>query len=48
MMLASNGTIPTKEWHHKVKLYDDEGNTVAVLLEINGIEVPKEWKYLKD
>ena len=43
MWLASNGIIPSKEWHHDPNLRDTGDYTVAMILAYKGIVPPKEW-----
>jgi len=45
MLLANNGIIPPKQWLHDPKLCDIDGNTVAINLLKNKIDVPEEWRY---
>ena len=40
MIYAENGIIPPKEWEHDPTLYDDNFNTVAMLLAKNDIIPP--------
>ena len=39
------GQIPNKENYHEPWISNKDGETVAYLLIINGIEVPNEWLY---
>jgi hypothetical protein len=41
MLLAVRGIIAPKEWYHDFKLCDNHGNTVAVYLLINKINIPE-------
>lgn len=45
MILASNGIIPPKEWHHSPELKNSAGWTVAMFLGRKGIIPPKEWHH---
>jgi len=46
MFLVWNKRImPPHEFHHDPKLYNMNGNTVALLLLKRKFEVPDEWKY---
>jgi len=45
MYLAKKGIIPPKEFYHDPKLHDYDGNTVAILLLRNKLDVPEEWRY---
>jgi len=45
MFFAKKGEIPPSVFYHDPKIYDRDGNTVAILLLKKGKEVPKEWKY---
>ena len=32
MLLASNGILPPKEWHHDPKIINENNETVAIIL----------------
>lgn len=44
MYMAKVGVIPPHYWKDKAEKTNSQGNTVAMLLILNGIrDIPKEW-----
>ena len=44
MYYAANGIIPPKEWKHDNNIRNNYGQTVEMILNMRGINVPDEWK----
>lgn len=45
MILANNGIIPPKQWHHDPLLKNSDKETVAKILINRKIMPPREWMY---
>ena len=50
MYYAANGIIPKKEWKHDNNIRNNYGQTVEMILNMKGVNIPKEWKvnYIPD
>lgn len=40
IIMAYNKLLPPKIWNHKSNLQNNDGNTVAMILAANNIEIP--------
>lgn len=41
MSMAKNKIIPPKEWNHRPDIKNKYGNTVAMILAVGSISIPK-------